>query len=1026
MPYEYLKVEQEILKFWEKEQIYKKVKKRLAKAPKYAFLDGPPYTTGRIHIGNAWNYSLKDCYRRFLRMSGINVHDQPGFDTHGLPIENKVEKKLGLKGKQEIVEKIGVEKFINECRNFALEKVKPMIEDFKRLGVWMDWDNPYLTLTNDVIQGAWWSLAQIWKKGLLYRAKRVTPWCPHCSTALAKHELIYKSVQDKAIYVKFPLKGKNNEFLLVWTTTPWTIPFNLAVMANPSIEYSRIKVGDEVWLLAKDTVQKLLSVLGKDFVILENLKGAKLEGLPYEHPFAEIINFSKINSAWLHKVILSEKYVSSTEGTGFVHCAPGCGPEDFEVGQKYGLPAFNELDEQGVFSQSMGPFGGLRARVDDAQFIEALEKKGLLLHVENYTHDYPTCWRCSTDIIFRATEQWFIAVSKLKEQMLAANKVVRWTPDWAKDWFRSWLENIQDWNISRQRFWGMPLPIWICEKCGLELVIGSTREIKELKGKVPKDLHRPWIDRVKLKCPKCKGDAVRIPDVLDVWLDSGSVPWATTSNLDFVADLVLEGKDQIRGWFNSLMCLSMAARGISPYKAVYMHGFINDALGRKMSKSLGNVISPNEVLEKFGADTFRYYTIGGANPGLDLNYNFADIKTKFANIQILWNIHLYLLELLDLLNLTKKELDLAKNQLLDEDKYMLSRLNSTILKVTEYFKAHRFNEIPLAIEELFLELSRQYIKATRERASEPATVYTISEVLLGCLKLFAPIAPFITEACYQNLREKLKLKEPSIHLTSWPVADTSLINTKLEAEMAYVKDVLSNILALREKIKRSLRWPIKSITIVTENEELLHAVTKHKNLLMRLANILEILQDHKIEGIRHDVKADFSKIGPKFGKDAPEIVAALTRLSPESIIESLKKKGHLTLEINGKKFELEHEDFLIKEQLPENLVGGLFGNYSLYLDTRETKEMLQLGFVREFVRAVQALRKTAKLNKKDKIELKIFAPESTKAILEQRKAELIDKLGAKEILFTSKALVDRCKWQQKLDIRSFTASFGFD
>jgi len=1025
MSYDYLKIEQEIFDFWEKKKIYEKIKKKLANSPKYDFLDGPPYTTGKIHLGTSWNYALKDSYRRFLRMSGVNVHDQPGFDTHGLPIENKVEKKLGLQTKKEILEKVGIERFVKECQAFALENIKPMIADFKRLGVFMDWKRPYLTFKKEYVEGVWWTVAQAAKRGLLYKAKKVTPWCPHCATALAKHELEYKNVADNSILVKFKVKGKENEYLLVWTTTPWTIPFNLAVMANPNLDYSKVRVGEEVWIVAKDLVNAIFSKLEKEYVVLENVKGSKLEGLAYEHPFSDSIDFSKIKSNWLHKVILSEKYVSASEGTGLVHCAPGCGPEDFEVGQAYGLPAFNEIDEQGIFA-NMGPFNGLVARVDDSKFIDSLKDRGVLVNISKYTHDYPVCWRCKTDIVFRATQQWFIAVTKLKEQMLAANENVRWTPDWAKNWFRSWLENIQDWNISRQRFWGTPLPIWICTNCGKEIVVGSTDELKSYGGKVPRDLHRPWIDKVILLCPDCKSQAKRIPDVSDVWLDSGAALWASTSNKNFVADLILEGKDQIRGWFNLLMCSSMAARGQPPYRAVYMHGFINDALGRKMSKSLGNVISPYEVFDKFGADTFRYYTIGGTGPGLDLNYNFSDIKTKFGNLGILWNIHVYLLELLELTNLSLKDLELAKSQLLDEDKYILSRLHSTILKVTELFKNHQLPEVPLAIESLFLELSRWYIKAVRERCTEPAVVYTIFEVLMGCLKMFAPIAPYITEACYQDIKTKLKLKEESIHLTSWPVSDESLIDAKLEAEMAYIKDILSNIFALREKIQRGLKWPIKEVIVVTENEEVQSALAKHSELIKRLANILSINLDHKMEGIRHEVKADFSKVGPKFGKDAPEIVAVLARLSPESVVSSIRKSGKVILELKDKKVELEHDDLLIEEKIPEHLVGGIFGSYSLYLDKQETKEMLAMGFTREFVRSVQALRKKANLSKKESITLFVNAPASSKDILEASRDDICAKVGAKELIFTNSEKIKTLGWQESLKARTFEANFGFE
>ncbi|MEM4714477.1 MAG: isoleucine--tRNA ligase, partial [Candidatus Nanoarchaeia archaeon] len=973
-------------------------------------------------------YVLKDCYRRFLRMAGFNVFDQPGFDTHGLPIENKVEKKLGIQNKKEIVSKIGVENFVKECENFVQEKIPPMISDFKNLGVWMDWKKPYITCLNSYIEGAWWAIAQAWKNNLLYNSLKVNFWCPHCSTALAKHELEYKQTTDNAIFVKFKVKNKDNEYLLVWTTTPWTIPFNLAVMANPNLYYVRAKFNNEIWILAEDLAEHVSKILDKSFIILERIPGKKLEGLEYTHPLEKEIDFSKFASEWLHKVILSEEYVSANEGTGLVHCAPGCGPEDFEVGQKYKLYPFNELDEQGIFSEKTNIFVGLKAREDDNHFIKALEEKGALAYITKYAHEYPYCGRCHSAVVFRVTPQWFISTSKLKEKMLANSNAAKWTPDWAKTWFNSWLENIQDWNISRQRFWGIPIPIWVCKQCSNIVVIGSIKELRERKVKVPKDLHKPWIDKVYLKCEKCKGAMERVPDVCDVWLDSGAAPWASTGDQSFIADFILEGKDQIRGWFYLLMALSTAARNKTPYKAVYMHGMINDAQGRKMSKSLGNVILPSEVTENYGIDAFRFYTIGGAEPGLDLNYNFADVKTKAANLQVFWNIHLYLQDLLTQSEIEPKELiniDIKNLNLKKEDQYMLSRLNSTILRVTELFKAHKLNEVPWQIENLFLELSRWYIKAIRERSTDLAAIYMINKVLFECLKLFAPIAPFITEAIYQNLRKITKFKEDSVHLLEWPKYDEKLIDTKLEAEFALLKDVLSNILALREKIARNLRWPIKKIIVLTENEEFISAIKTHEDLLKRLANVLTIEVGHNLSGLTHNVKADFSKIGPKFGKKSAEIVAALARIAPEAIVSSLRKNGKFVLQINGEKVELNHDDLLIEEILPVNLEGGLFGSYSLYVDKEETAEMLASGFLREFTRAIQSLRKKAGLKKSDKISLYVFANSKAKTSIDEKVNDLCTKVGAEKLEFTSEKIVAQLKWQDKLEIKGYKVIFGF-
>ena len=1024
--FEPTKLEPELLKWWKEKEIYKKIKKKLSKAPKYMFLDGPPYTTGAIHVGNAWNYMNKDCYRRFLRMSGHNVHDQPGFDTHGLPIEHKVEVKLGIKNKQEIVSKIGVEKFVKECEKYAYDNMYPMIKDFQRLGVWMDWENPYMTLHNEYIEGAWWALKKAWSNGYLYQGLKSTTWCPRCATSLAKHELEYETVTDTAIFVKFPIVEKKNEFLIVWTTTPWTIPFNLAVMANPKLDYVKAKVGDEVFIVAKDLAEKVLGLIGKKHKVLETLKGKGLEGLQYKHPLADDIpalnEYSKLK--WAHKVVMSDKYVSAVDGSGLVHTAPGCGPEDFEVGQQNGLPAFNELDEHGYYSEKMGPFSGYKARTDDDKFIKEFEKRGMLAHKDKYEHEYAKCWRCATPVVYRATKQWFLARTKLKELMLKENAKVYWTPDWAgQRWFESWLENLEDWNISRQRFWGIPLPIWLCGKCDNQIVVESSAEIKKLGGKVPKDLHKPWIDSVELKCSNCKSSMQRVPDVLDVWLDSGAAPWASTGDKDLVLDFIAEGKDQIRGWFNSLMSLSIVARKKVPYKSVFMHGFINDSGGRKMSKHLGNIITPYEVVNKYGADAARFYAIGGAKPGLDLNYNFADVEAKLSSLNVLWNTHLYLIEAANLAGTNPSKIKTAKLEA--EDKYMLSRLNSTIIKATEMFNKHYFNEVPWAIESLFLDLSRWYIKTARERISEESVLYVIYKTLMDSIKMFATISPYITEAMYQNLKKEFKLKEESVHLLEWPEANDKVINTKLETEITYVQNVLSNLLSLREKLQRGIRWPIKSAIVVTENEELSSAVQKHSELLKRLSNVLEVRVEHKLAGIKHDVKADFSRVGPKFGKDSSIVVTEIARMSPESTLKQLQKKGKVTVEVRGKEVELQHDDLMIEEILPEGIAGGMFGSYSLYLEKQETQEMLQSGFAREFTRAVQALRKTAGLQKTDRIDLYVSAATTAQKALEANVKEIKEKVGAKDVNFVAQKVVNSRKSKDKIKARNIEAEFGF-
>ena len=643
-------IEEEILNYWKKKKIYSKIVKRNKNGKDFYYLDGPPYTSGKVHLGIAWSKALRDSLMRYKRAKGFNVWDRAGFDTHGLPTAHKVQEKFNIKHKEEIP-KFGVDKFVSECRKLSMENKEIMVKDFERLGVWMNFDDAYMTLDNEYMEGEWWLIKKAHENNRLYEGEKVMHWCPSCGTSLAKHELEYDNVNEKSIFVKFKTILGKNQYLIVWTTTPWTIPFNMGVMVNPELDYVKAKIEDtgETWIIAKALANMVISgVAEKKFEIIEEFKGKKLQGTRYIHPFYDEINYHQKTmkeNENAYRVILSEEFVDTSSGSGLVHCAPGCGPEDFEIGKVNDIPAFNILDEEGKFPKKMGPFEGLIAKKNDKEFTKALDDKGLLIAETDVEHEYAHCWRCKEPVIFRLTKQWFFKIEDLKEKMRELNKNVNWVPDWAGNrQFDSWLENLKDNSITRQRYWGCPVPIWKC-KCGKYEVIGSIKELEEKsKKKAPKDLHKPAIDNVTIPC-ECGEEMHRIPDILDVWVDAGVASWTCLyypQKKDLFeklwpADFILEGKDQIRGWFNLLFVASMVSMQKPSYKAVYMHGFINDAQGRKMSKSLGNYILPQEVVEKFGADTLRYYMIGAANPGVDLNYNFDDAKLKHKNLMILWN-----------------------------------------------------------------------------------------------------------------------------------------------------------------------------------------------------------------------------------------------------------------------------------------------------------------------------------------------------------------------------------------------------
>ncbi|MCX6711782.1 MAG: class I tRNA ligase family protein, partial [Candidatus Woesearchaeota archaeon] len=616
-----------------------------------------------------------------------------------------------------------------------------------------------------------------------------------------------------------------------------------------------------IWILAKGLATLFIQgLLGKNFKVLEEFKGSKLKGLKYIHPFSnEIHDYKKLEkiSNKIHTVVLSSEYVDLSAGSGLVHMAPGCGPEDYEIGYREGIPPYNNLDEQGIFPSSMGKFSKLRAKKDDKKFIEALKEKGALITTSVIEHDYAHCWRCKNPVIFRTTKQWFFKIEDLKPEMRKFNKKIFWIPDYAGSrQFDSWIANLRDNGITRQRYWGTPLPIWKCKKCNDYIVIGSIAELKKLAGKLPIDLHKPWIDEIKIPCKKCGSIKERIPDVLDVWIDAGSASWncinypqdTTLFKKMFPADFILEGIDQIRGWFNMLYVDSMIALKKPSFKAVYMHGFIQDSLGRKMSKSLGNYILPEEVISQYGADTLRYYTISATNPGLDLNYNFDDMKTKHKNLIILWNLHEFLIQQSKFLNINPSKLKINKFDL--EEKYILSKLNSTIQKVTYLFEHYRLNEIPLVIEELYLDLSRTYIQLIREKISsgseqdKKTVLYTIYKVLIESLTLFSTVSPFITEKIYQNIKNEFKLKEESIHLFKWPKENSKLINKKLEQAVSISNSTIKEILAQREKVQLGIRWPLPEVTITSKHSKdlklvipLIKTQTNVKKIILKEGNL---------------------------------------------------------------------------------------------------------------------------------------------------------------------------------------------
>ena len=1005
-------IEPEILDFWTKNGIYGKAKQKNAGKKKFYFLDGPPYTSGKVHLGTAWNKALKDCILRYKRMQGFDVWDRAGYDMHGMPTEQAVEKKLGIKHKDEIPA-YGIANFVEACRNFSVANLLSMNNDFKRIGTWMDFENAYQSVKNSYMEGEWWLIKKAYENERLYEGEKTMHWCASCGTSLAKHELEYEIINDFSIFVKFPVNEKPNEFLIIWTTTPWTIPFNLGVMANPNLDYVRAKVDDEVWVVARALAASFIGgIAEKKFSIIEEIKGDKLLGIEYSPPFKN--NFPQLdglkkNHPKVFTVVPSEEYVDISSGSGLVHMAPGCGPEDYEVGHKCGIPPFNTLTEKGVYDESSGIFSGITAKKDDKKITEEIRKSGLLVAEAKIEHDYPKCWRCKNPVIFRTTTQWFFRIEDLKESMRELNKGIKWVPEFAGSRnFDNWLANLRDNGITRQRYWGTPLPVWKCGLCKKFIVIGSIKELKEFFGETPEDLHKPWIDELRMKC-ECGGTKERVPDILDVWIDAGSASWNCLDfpqkeeifNRLYPADFILEGIDQIRGWFNLLFVASMIGMGSISFKAVYMHGFINDAKGRKMSKSLGNYILPEEVISQYGADTLRYYMIGGTAPGVDINYNFEDLKVKHKNLMVLWNIHKYAIEMCSSLKLKKINPEVSgKNKLELEEKYILSKLNSTILNVTKTFDDFRLNEVPLQIEELFLELSRTYIQLTRDKSSfgseedRNVVAHTILNVLLNSLKLFSTISPFISEAIYQNLRHSLLLREESIHLFDWPKCNEEMINAKLEASMQSVNDIVHNALAVREKIQLGLRWPLSEIVICTKESDVKKIAEEFGDLIKKQLNVKKIAVVESMPKVKLRLKADYSKLGPAYGDKVPKIIAQLTIDSPETVLRHIQDKGNYSFRIDGDEINILKEHLIIAREVPQPYEEGIFKGGFVYLNKQVTDELESEGFAREIMRRVQSLRKKAGLQKSESISLFIKTDDELKEILREWNTLIKEKVGA--------------------------------
>ncbi len=991
-------MEDNVLKFWKKHEIFKKTDEQRQGRPEYVFYEGPPTANGRPGVHHVLARAFKDMFPRYKIMRGFHISRRGGWDTHGLPVEIEVEKQLGFTNKQQI-EEYGIDRFNELCKKSVFTYIQEWEKLTERIGFWVDLDTAYVTYTNDYIESVWWILKNFWEKDLLFKGYKIVPYCPRCGTPLSDHEVAlgYDDATDPSVFVRFPLVDKPDTSFLVWTTTPCTLPANVAVAAHPDVEYVTVERGHngstEKLILAKSLLEKVFR--GEEVKVLETFKGKKLKGVKYK-PLFTFVPLEKP----AHFVVMGD-FVTTEDGTGLVHQAPAFGAEDMEMAKQYDLPVLLTVQPDGTFIPEVTQWRGVFVKDADPQIIADLEARGLMFRAESFVHTYPFCWRCSTPLLYYARESWYIRTSARKENLVELNRTIHWVPDHIRNGrFGNWLENNIDWSLSRERYWGTPLPVWECDDCHHRECIGSVKELSEKADKnlTELDLHRPHVDNVHWKCEKCGGQMTRVKDLIDVWFDSGAMPYAQWhypfENQDkfeaqYPADYICEAVDQTRGWFYSLHAISTLLNDKVSFKNVICLGHIQDAEGRKMSKSLGNIVQPWDVINAHGADALRWYLYTATPPGQERRFSsdlVGDVIRSFT--LTLWNVYSFFVTYANLDKPQGLKVLAPTNEL---DRWLLSELNVLVRDVTAAYEEYDVTNATRPVEEFVETLSTWYVRRSRRRfwknessADKQSAYSTLYTALTTVAKLVAPAMPFVAEELYQNLVRSVDETAPeSVHLAEWPVVMEEFIDESLNREMKLVMKLVSLGHSARQKANRKVRQPLAEAAFSVGNVAERDALMKNAEVVQDELNVKQVrLLDAATEAVSHSVKPLPKQLGQKYGNKFPAIQKAILALNPEDAAKTLMGGTPLEVQAGGEVFHILSEEVEVKALAKEGFAVAEDGAYVAALVTALTPELVAEGLAREFVRRVQDLRKTANLDVADRIELFVEASAGLRAAIE--------------------------------------------